>query len=198
MGYSMDKNSTWIQTYTLRAAPIGYLRAGDIHIDDIIHALGNICRFTGHTTGHYSVAQHSCLVAYNLPAHLRLAGLLHDAAEAYVGDVSQPVKLMLDHASGGRENNPFRALERNAEDAIAEHFGFDVALFSHPLVKEADMRALATEARDIMSNNVSEDGVGNEYHWTLGGVQPYEDHLETWDTWRSRVEFRGLYRTWAK
>ena len=63
-----------------------------IHIADIAHALSMICRYGGHVREYYSVAQHSCLVAQLLAPRLRIYGLLHDAAEAYLGDVVSPLK----------------------------------------------------------------------------------------------------------
>jgi hypothetical protein len=69
-------------------------------LDDVAHALANLNRFTGHTGYAYSVAQHSVAVSRFLeltgePLIIQLAGLLHDAHEAYFGDISAPMKEFL-------------------------------------------------------------------------------------------------------
>ena len=124
-------------------------RPEEIHIGDIAHALSNVGRFGGHTIRFYSVAQHSVLVSKLLgeaghPPDTILRGLLHDAAEAYIGDMIRPLKL-------SPEMDPFRAAEYHImrcvfsrSDLVAEHDGAD------SLVHWADDVALATEARDLM------------------------------------------------
>lgn len=86
---------TWMLTHSGRKMDLAAPASHAVHTSDISHALGNLCRFGGHTRSFYSVAQHSVLVATLLPDELKLAGLLHDAAEAYLGDVIQPLKLLL-------------------------------------------------------------------------------------------------------
>ena len=85
----------WFVTASGRRAFVEDPRACDLVIEDIAHALSNICRFGGHCSRFYSVAQHSvcvsALVERTRP-DLALHALLHDAAEAYVGDVIRPIK----------------------------------------------------------------------------------------------------------
>lgn len=117
------------------------VRTSDIHIEDIAHALSNMCRFAGHCKKFYSVAQHSVHVSNQLPEELRLAGLLHDASEAYLVDVPRPIKHIADFS-------PYRKVEREIMQAVYKKFG----ITDSPLIHDADNLLLATEARDLMSD----------------------------------------------
>lgn len=85
----------YIVTYSGRIVYLQHPDPADILIEDIAHALSHICRYTGHVREFYSVAQHSCYVSDYCPSYYKMWGLLHDASEAYLGDVSAPLKSLL-------------------------------------------------------------------------------------------------------
>jgi 5'-deoxynucleotidase YfbR-like HD superfamily hydrolase len=123
-----------------------------IKIEDIAHSLSLICRFNGHCDYFYSVAQHCVHVSYQLPFGMELQGLLHDAPEAYVGDVVGPLK-------GAMRMLPVELLNHMSQfDIIEERWAlavgaaFELELVDLPAeVKEADARMLVTERRDIFA-----------------------------------------------
>lgn len=122
------------------------MRPEDVDIQDIAHALSNICRFGGHCREFYSVAQHSVLVAGRVSAENGLVALLHDAPEAYCGDVVRPLK---------QDLVGFSDIESDIWLAIAEHFGLEVEMPEEVLVEDA--RVLLMEKRDLL--------VHHEYTW---------------------------------
>ena len=117
-------------------------RIDRVAIDDIAHGLAYQCRFNGQTREFYSVAQHSLIVASLVPPPLRLAALLHDAAEAYLGDMVKPLKVLLPE---------FAALEDKVTAIIAAVFALDFSDYAP--IKRADLIALATEKRDLMPHS---------------------------------------------
>lgn len=141
----VNPDTTYICTYLgNRFFPLEGI-IDNIHLEDIAHGLAYQCRFNGQTSEFYSIAQHSLMVADIVPPELRLAALLHDASEAYLGDVVKPLKALLAN---------YKAIELNVETMIAHHFGIE-NMFD-PRIKQADMIALATEKRDLMPHSAED------------------------------------------
>lgn len=146
-----------------------------IHIEDIAHALGNLCRFTGHVRNFYSVAQHSVIASEIVPPEHALAGLLHDASEAYLADISRPVKMQAEFG------DTYKRYEARLEAVIALRFGLDWPW--HESVKRADEILLRTEQRDLMPDVLRFPG--DEY---LDGT------IKTWSPSRAKQQFMLRFR----
>ena len=118
-------------------------RPEEILPEDIAHALANLCRYTGHSRSYYSVAEHSCYVSDYAPKRDQFWGLLHDASEAYLGDLARPTKEA--HAS-------FALAYRQAEIRLmrAVCVRFDLAFEMPASVAVLDNRVLETEAAQLM------------------------------------------------
>ena len=130
----------WIQTYSgMQINPL-YPSASDICFSDIAHALSNICRFTGHCSEFYSVAQHSVHAAELVSKENSLWALLHDASEAYLCDIARPVKY-------SKELIGYIGFEKNLQTEINLKFGLTGDCPEE--VKKIDNVLLVTEARDF-------------------------------------------------
>jgi uncharacterized protein len=158
------------------------LKVSDIEIMDIADSLSKLARFNGHTSDFYSVAQHSVIVSHILDGtpH-KFWGLLHDAAEAYLGDIPRLLKIT-------PEFEFYREAEDRALQVIATTFGLDLNLEGAMpnAVKEADNIALATERRDLMFK----DGIPWE---ATEGVEPLEGAITAWGPVRAKREFMVRY-----
>ncbi len=132
---------------SIRGRAIHYLdpQPEDFEPDDIAVVLSRQPRFVGHTKFRYSVAQHSVLVAKLCPDPF--AGLLHDVHEMVVGDVSTPLKQVLEFLNPGFRD-ALKSITDLVDAVLMEKYG--VGKMITPEVKHADLRALATEKRDIM------------------------------------------------
>lgn len=113
-----------------------------IDLHDIVNGLAHICRFTGQCHSFYSVAEHSVHCSYLVPPEDAFAALMHDAAEAVMGDVSRPLKSLLPD---------YKRIEARVEAAIMARFGLPATL--PPSVKRADIQMLAVEQRQCMLNS---------------------------------------------
>jgi uncharacterized protein len=135
---------------------------------DIARALANQCRFGGHSRVFYSVAQHSVIVSQLVEqrggdTEDAFAALMHDATEAYLGDMPHPIK----HRSP--LGAAFKAAEVTLEQAIRDRFRIKPDV---PEVKRADRALLATERRAFSAET---------WHWPeLEGVEPIDLELTAW------------------
>lgn len=142
-----------------------------LSVEDTAHALGHLCRFTGHCKEFYSVAQHAVLVSLLVPPQYAFHALHHDDVEAVMGDVSSPLKKLLPE---------YKAMEKRIEAVILAQYGLPAEM--PPEVKRADLVALRTEQRDLMHV----DGGG----WkSLDGIEPSAMKVVP----LSPVEARELY-----
>ena len=113
-------------------------------VEDVAHALSNICRFTGHVRSFYSVAQHAYLVSHCVREGYEFWGLHHDDAESVLGDVATPLKRLLPD---------YKAIEKRVEHAFMVHLGLEETDSTKIIVKHADLTMLATEKRDLMPSH---------------------------------------------
>lgn len=160
---------TWILTNSGQRFDLLEPRAAMVHPQDIAHSLSMQCRFNGHCGTFYSVAQHSYLVADLVPVEHQLVALLHDAAEAYIGDIVSPLKQAFPE---------LRQAEHHIWHAICARFDIDPVL--PPCVHDADMVALATERRDLM--------VDHPDQWAcLVGTEPAKGFIKAWKMEEARL-----------
>lgn len=135
------RQGNWMQTYRGgRFWPLDP-RPHEIHVEDVAASLSKICRYNGHCLEFYSVAEHSVYVSRVVPPEDALAGLLHDATEAYVGDVIRPLK---SHLAG------YAGIEHRVWLALAARFGLPERLPDS--VKVADNAVLLAEMAQIMED----------------------------------------------
>ena len=148
---------------------------------DIARALANQCRFGGHSRVFYSVAQHSVIVSELVEERGGdiedvFAALMHDATEAYLGDMPHPLK----HRSP--LGAAFREAEQRLEAVIRERFAIKPDV---PEIKRADRALLATERRAFSDE---------KWHWPeLEGVEPLDLRLEPWPPDEAARAFAARY-----
>lgn len=144
----MSRAGDWIQSYTGKQLWPLDCRPEDLHLEDIAHSLALQCRFVGHCKTFYSVAQHSALVSEQfVDLNLQRWGLLHDAEEALLGDISRPLKRSLKTYAGGT----IACAQHRIEKSLIERFGLEPLGFLEATLKLKDDVLLATELRDVMN-----------------------------------------------
>jgi uncharacterized protein len=152
----------------------------DVAIEDVAHGLAYQCRFNGQTSAFYSVAQHSLMVMALVPPALCFQALLHDAAEAYLGDMVKPLKLLFPE---------FSVIEARVMEIIGQRFAIDLTRLD-PAIKRADLIALATEKRDLMPYSTEK--------WSyLEGIDPLPGIIAPMDPQAAKEAFLKAFATLA-
>ncbi len=145
LDYLVDPQGPWMTTFVGKRFYPMSPKLDDVCIEDIAHALSNCCRWSGHTTVFYSVAQHCVLTSLVADRPYRMAMLLHDAAEAYMGDLVRPLK------RGTRMGQTFAVMEDRIQEVILE--AFNVVGPSKSLQRIWDNRVLLAEADDLINQD---------------------------------------------
>ncbi len=170
-----DRHGDWIATFTGKKFYPFDPRIEDINITDMAHAMSNICRFGGHCTTFYPIAQHSVLVSLMCPPGFELWGLMHDGPEYVLVDIPSPLKKM-------PEFKPYRDAEAVLMNVICD--AFNLPHGEPHEVKTVDKRMLATEARDLTFTQ----GRG----WSTP-AEPYDFNIVPWTPQYAEVRFLSRF-----
>ena len=179
-----NDRGNWMQTYTgNRFFPLNP-SPEDFNLLDIAHSLSLQCRYNGHVIKFYSVAEHCVHVSMAVEAEfgreLALWGLLHDASEAYVGDMVRPLKLKM---------VSFIEVEIRILWSMADAFGLDAPTTVNsetmcPIPQEilaVDTRILVDEKAAIMTSSM--------HRWDITGMMPVNAPIQCWSPEDAEREF---------
>ncbi len=170
-----SRTGDFMQTYTGRQYWPCDPRPHEVYIEDIAHSLGLQCRYAGHCIKFYSVAEHSVLIARHLAAkhapEVALAGLLHDAPEAYCVDIPRPLKPYLTN---------YRAIEQDNWLAIAARYRLSAEIPDE--VHDADNRIIADELVNL-----------REMPWHAKHDRPLGVKLRYWSPEEAELEFLATF-----
>jgi uncharacterized protein len=133
----------WITTTSNKQFVFENPSPESLDIKDIAHALSLICRFTGHCSRFYSVAEHSVRVSEwaeeRFGKEYAREGLMHDSSEAYVTDVNGPLKRLI--------GEPYTRLEDKALVALGKKFNFSP--IKSDAIRQCDGGLYLAERRDL-------------------------------------------------
>lgn len=140
----LNEGEPYMEVYDGSQFTVGSVEENEYRINTIAHSLSNICRYGGHSKKFYSVAEHSIIMAdhvYDTTGDKVLAyeALMHDAAEAYMGDIPRPLKYRLPD---------YLDTLAKVEKSIAEKFNFPYP--TSKSIKELDARMIKTERKQVM------------------------------------------------
>ena len=174
INHVVDNTDAFIQLHSGIAFYFLNPNPDDILIEDISHTLSMLCRFGGHCSEFYSVAEHSVRCSYAVPDEYKFEALMHDAAEAYLVDMPRPIKNTL---------TGYRELEGNLDAVIRRKFGLPDKMSD--MVTWVDNAMLATERRDLMSSSAE------PWAWL---PDPLDTKIVPWTTEEAREAFVSRYK----
>lgn len=149
----------------------------DWNIDDVAHGLAHQCRFGGHSLHFYPIAQHSVHASEQVDPEFAFEALLHDAHESFYLDLMTPLKILLPD---------YRRLEKSGEKVMRWAYGLTERMPS--LVKQVDIRMLATERRDMMAES-------GDFWEMLTGIEPFSAKISPWTPATAKIRF--IERFWT-
>jgi len=151
-----------------------------ISINGIAFALSQLCRYGGHCRVFYSVAEHSVHCCNLVEPEYKKQALLHDAAEAFVGDIVWPVKRLVP---------AFQDIEHRILKVILSKYKMDSPIW--PVVKQADREMLAAERLELLEET--------KLPWpVIEGIEPakvefrFYDPIDAWLAFLDKAEEVGL------
>lgn len=156
-----NRNVTNIETYSGQLVDLLDPRPETIRLVDIATALSNIPRFGGGISRFYSVAEHAVRVSDEVPT---LEALHHDSHEAYIGDLTAPLKKVLNDLAPGLIAGIAEGLDR----AIVEKLGLNWFQLHSARIKVADDAVMYREAATLKWSH------GTGEHWlNQDPAEPY-------------------------
>ena len=151
------------------------IQPSEINIIDIAHPLSMQCRYCGNGIKFYSVAEHCILVARMVKPEFKKLALLHDASEAYMGDLIAPMKM---------DCSEYLRIEKIVSDVIYKKFlGHIPGKLALEVVHDADIEIRAAEARDNLHNKKLYTEAINK------GIPIPQFKLECWDAETANLRF---------
>lgn len=184
-------SDAWTHTSRGKALDLVLPRPGDIDIGEIAMAISNQCRFNGCVKKFYSVAEHSVLICRWLRTRVddprcHLGGLLHDGAEAYMGDITWPMQIVL---WGGEDPVPearirYKQTQHRLEVLMCEQVGLHWSDLHTALVREADLRILLDERRALLT-----EPPPRPWRLEAEGLEPLGVDIQGWSPPEARMNF---------
>lgn len=179
-----------VHTQSGKVVELTHFNAADIDLEDIAHSLSMQCRYNGHTREFYSVAEHCVLLANYVLQHpehgkatytkpLAKLMLLHDASEAYMGDIVRPLKEVL---------YAFDVLEEFVSEQIRSHYGLsqDNAIL-YALIKALDTSICVDEISELIPTHMA-----TVEEMNASGIQALGVKIQCWSPKEARAEFLKL------